>query len=209
MGLVGIRALRVAPVAGDGSAAGTDASTGTGASAAQGTTDDSPRDDGFAAIYKDYFPFVWRCLRALGVAGAALDDAAQEVFVVVHRRLPEFRGESSLRTWLYAIVRNIAANQRRGAQRGALQAELDPQLPSRAPDPCEHAQDREAADFVQGFLATLDDKKRDVFVLALLEQLAVPEVAETLGIPLNTAYTRLRSVRIELRRALAEREKQP
>ena len=48
-----------------------------------------------------------------------------------------------------------------------------------------------------------------MFVLALLEQLPVPEVAETLGIPLNTAYTRLRSVRIELRRALAEREKQP
>jgi len=187
---VGIRALREAAVAVDRSS-------------------DLTAEGGFAAVYREYFPFVWRCLRALGVADASLDDAAQEVFVVVHRRLAEFRGESSLRTWLYAIVRNVAANQRRGAQRSSVQAELDPALPSPAPDPCERAQDREAADFVQQFLSALDDKKRDVFVLALLEQLTIPEVAETLGIPLNTAYTRLRSVRIELRRALAEREKQP
>jgi RNA polymerase sigma-70 factor, ECF subfamily len=190
MGLVGFRAVGVAPVAVDGAVR------------------NDAKDD-FTALYASYFPFVWRCLRGLGVADASLDDAAQEVFVVVHRRLAEFRGDSSVRTWLYAIVRNIAANQRRGAQRSTAHAELDPSLPSPTPDPCEHAQDREAAEFVQGFLSTLDDKKRDVFVLALLEQLAIPEVAQTLGIPLGTAYTRLRNVRIELRRALAEREKQP
>jgi RNA polymerase sigma-70 factor (ECF subfamily) len=170
---------------------------------------ESERSHGFTDVYRAYFAFVWRCLRGLGVAQDALDDAAQEVFVVVHRRLPEFRGESSLRTWLYAIVRNVAANQRRGGRRAASLAELDSSLPSSAPDPLERAQDQEAALFVQRFLLTLDDKKRDVFVLALLEQLTIPEVAETLGIPLNTAYTRLRTVRIELRRALAEREQQP
>jgi RNA polymerase sigma-70 factor (ECF subfamily) len=158
----------------------------------------------FVAIYRAYFAFVWRCLRALGVAQAALDDAAQEVFVVVHRRLPEFRGDASLRTWLYAIVRNVAANQRRGAQRGRTQTVLDPALASPAPSPLEHVQEREAAEFVRRFARALDDKKRDVFVLALLEQLAIPEVAETLGIPLNTAYTRLRSVRAEFRRALQQ-----
>jgi RNA polymerase sigma-70 factor, ECF subfamily len=190
MALVGVRALRVASAARGGEAGD------------------------FLSVYHASFAFVWRCLRALGVAPATLDDAAQEVFVVVHRRLPEFRGDSSLRTWLYAIVRNVAANQRRGAQRSHTQSELDPALPSPAPDPCEHAQDQQAADFVQRFVATLDDKKRDLFVLAQLEQLSMPEVAQTLGIPLNTAYTRLRSVRSEFRRALAahaaaEGEKQP
>ena len=62
----------------------------------------------FRGVYTEHFPFVWRCLRGLGVAEAALDDVAQEVFLIVHRRLAEFRGDASLRTWLYAIVRNVA-----------------------------------------------------------------------------------------------------
>ncbi|HEY3498366.1 MAG TPA: sigma-70 family RNA polymerase sigma factor, partial [Polyangiaceae bacterium] len=62
----------------------------------------------FAGTYREHFPFVWRCLRGLGVREAALDDAAQDVFVIVHRRLRDFRGESSLRTWLYGVVRNVA-----------------------------------------------------------------------------------------------------
>jgi RNA polymerase sigma-70 factor, ECF subfamily len=162
----------------------------------------------FQTLYTGYFGFVWRCLRGLGVPAAALDDAAQDVFVVVHRRLSDFRGESSVRTWLYGIVRNVAANQRRSQRRTAGHDPLDAlatQLPSRGPGPLEHVQDRQAADFVQSFLLELDDKKRDVFVLALLEELSVPEVAETLGVPLNTAYTRLRSVRLEFQSALRKK----
>ncbi len=160
----------------------------------------------FEAIYAEQFSFVWRCLRSLGVAPEALDDAAQEVFVVAHRRLAEFRGESSLRTWLYGILRNVAANQRRGALRRLRQLPLlhEPAAPS--PGPHERAQDREAAAFVQGFLVELDDKKRELFVLALIEQMSMPEVARALGIPLNTAYTRLRSVRLEFQRALARKQ---
>jgi RNA polymerase sigma-70 factor, ECF subfamily len=165
-----------------------------------------PRE--FAAIYAQYFAFVWRCLQGLGVPRASLDDAAQEVFVVVHRRLCEFRGEASLRTWLYGIVRNVANNQRRSERRRAhvtpFPHDQEPEAPGASPH--ERAQDREAAEFVQAFLAGLSDKKRDVFVLALLEQMPIPEVAETLGLPLNTAYSRLRDLRIEFKRALANRE---
>jgi RNA polymerase sigma-70 factor (ECF subfamily) len=163
----------------------------------------------FPDIYAAYFGFVWRCLRGLGVPERLLDDAAQDVFVAVHRRLPEFRGDSSLRTWLYGIVRHIALNSRRGERRhgGVMSFETEPASP--APDPHESAQDREAAEFVAGFVAKLDEKKRDVFVLALLEQMTIPEVADTLGVPLNTAYTRLRSVRQEFARALAEQRGKP
>lgn len=55
------------------------------------------------------------------------------------------------------------------------------------------------------FASHLDDRKREVFVLGILEGLSVPEVAEALGVPLNTAYTRLRRARLEFRKALAER----
>lgn len=158
----------------------------------------------FPDIYAAYFGFVWRCLRGLGVPERSLDDAAQDVFVAVHRRLPEFRADSSLRTWIYGIVRHVALNQRRGERRrgGVMEHASEPL--SLEPDPHERAQDREAAAFVAEFVATLDEKKRDVFVLGLLEQMTMPEVAETLDVPVNTAYTRLRAVRQEFAKALAK-----
>ena len=161
----------------------------------------------FESAYADLFPFVWRCLRGLGVPDAGLDDAAQEVFIVVHRRLAEFRGTSTLRTWVYGIVRNIASNQRRALRRRGATAALDERLPSLAATPIEAAQDAEAAAFVQLFLESLEPKKRDVFLLALMEEMSIPEVAEALSIPLNTAYTRLRLVRADFQRALAQRER--
>jgi RNA polymerase sigma-70 factor (ECF subfamily) len=157
----------------------------------------------FDAIYAEFFPFVWRCLRGLGVPEPLLDDTAQDVFVVVHRRLPEFAERSTVRTWLYAILRNVASNQRRSAARRRLAEPLEDELPSRAPGPHERAEEAEAAAFVQRFLCTVDAKRRDVFMLALLEEMSIPEVAAALSIPLNTAYTRLRLARVDFQKALA------
>lgn len=167
-------------------------------------------EGGFRALYDQYFTFVWRCLRALGVAETHVDDAAQEVFLVAHRRLPEFRGESSLRTWLYGIVRNVAANQRRTQRRKGGLAHLDEAAFAGAePSPEMRLAERERAEFVVRFAEGLDPKKRDVFVLALVEQLTIPEVAEILEIPVNTAYTRLRAVRAELRSAIERSRSEP
>jgi len=164
----------------------------------------SARD--FSGVYAEFFPFVWRCLRGLGVPEPSLDDAAQDVFVVVHRRLAEFAGRSSLRTWLYGIVRNVASNQRRGTARQRHTQPLDEELPSRGPGPLERAEEAEAAAFVQHFLTTVEPKRREVFILGLLEEMPIPEVAAALSIPLNTAYTRLRLVRTEFQKALAAKD---
>ena len=160
---------------------------------------------GFEAIYAEHFAFVWRCLRGLGVPDSALDDAAQDVFVIVHRRLAEFRGDSTMRTWLYGIVRNVASNARRSQRRKRDLAPLPRDTAAITGDPQERAQHEQAARFVQGFLEGVDDKKRELFVLAVLEQMSMPEVARALGVPLNTAYTRLRSVRAEFQAALRQR----
>jgi RNA polymerase sigma-70 factor (ECF subfamily) len=164
-----------------------------------------PDAGAFERVYAEHFEFVWRCLQNLGVSRAALDDAAQDVFVVVHRRLPEFEGRSQLRTWLYGIVRNVAFKQRRRSKRKPTEP-LEVEPPSSADDPHQSAQDLEAARFVQSFLDTLDERKREVFVLCVLEQMSVPEVAEALGIPLNTGYSRLRAARAAFRAALASRK---
>jgi len=161
----------------------------------------------FDELYESYFPFVWRCLRGMGVGRGALDDAAQDVFLVVHRQLGGFRGESSAQTWLYGIARHVASNHQRRDQRK--QAPLEPLVSEPAhpdPGPLEQAEDAEAAAFVASFVAGLADKKRDLFILAVLEEMTIPEVATALAIPLNTAYTRLRSVRAEFERALERRK---
>lgn len=159
----------------------------------------------FDAIYAEHFSFVWRCLRGLGVAPGSLDDAAQDVFVVVHRRLHTFEGGATLRTWVFGIVRRIAFRYRRGVARKGTAEPLGEEQPAAGPGPLERAQDAEAAEFVSRFLDQLDTRKREVFVLGVLEEMSVPDVAEALGIPLNTAYTRLRRARADFRRALSER----
>jgi RNA polymerase sigma factor (sigma-70 family) len=86
-----------------------------------------------AGVYEAHFRYVWRCLRSLGVRDAQLDDALQDVFLVVQRRLPEFDGGAELRTWLYAIALRIARKYRERAQRepASLEAarERTPELP--------------------------------------------------------------------------------
>ncbi|MFO0762546.1 MAG: sigma-70 family RNA polymerase sigma factor [Byssovorax sp.] len=162
----------------------------------------------FEAIYEDHFDFVWRNLRRLGVQEAQLDDAAQEVFLVVHRRLAEFEGRSSLKTWLFGILVRVAGDCRRAVRRkspharspgGAVDAD------SVADEAAESAHDRtarsEAVRLLHRLLDELDDDKRAVFVLAELEQMSAPEIAESLGQNLNTIYARLRAARREFEQA--------
>jgi RNA polymerase sigma-70 factor, ECF subfamily len=159
--------------------------------------------DNFEEVYAQHFGFVWRCLRGLGVPAAGLDDAAQDVFLAVYRQLPGFRGDAGIRTWLYGIARHIASNHRRRDRRKL--APLEPlQLDAVAPDPdpLQRAADAQAASFVEQFLQKLDTKKREVFLLAMIEEMTIPEVAAALSIPLNTAYTRFRRVRGDFQRAL-------
>jgi RNA polymerase sigma-70 factor, ECF subfamily len=156
----------------------------------------------FETVYAEHIGFAWRCLRALGVPPASLEDAAQEIFLTVHRRLPDFRGDSSLRTWIYGIIRNVAANHRRSQRRRGPHESLSFDLEYTGPSPLENLQVGEAGALIERFAAGLSDDKRELFVLALIEEMSMPEVAQALALPLNTAYARLRQVRLELRRAM-------
>jgi RNA polymerase sigma-70 factor (ECF subfamily) len=141
------------------------------------------------------------------VTGPSRDDAAQDVFLVVHRRLGEFQGRSSLRTWIFAIVEHVAFNHRRADRRKrAPLVRLDEAQSSDEPGPFERAQHREIAEFLEHFLDGLRAEQRLLFVLVLVEQMSAPEVAEVLGIALNTAYTRIRAVKQAFRKAAAARQ---
>jgi RNA polymerase sigma-70 factor, ECF subfamily len=145
--------------------------------------------------YKEHFAFVWRSLRRLGLPLDALDDAAQDVFIVALRRRSEFRGRSSYRTWLFGIAANVAREERRKGRRAEILEPIDDALQSTQASPFEQATDAEAVRFVEAFLSTLDDAKREVFILAELEQMPAPEIADAVGAKLNTVYSRLRAAR--------------
>ena len=159
-------------------------------------------------VYRQHFAFVWRTLRALGVPSSALDDAVQEVFLVVHRRGHDFQGRSSVKTWLFGIAARVAANFRRSAKRRPTDS-LSPELPADLPDPEQHAARAEATRLVEHFLSKLDDGPRAAFIACVLEELSVPEAAQALGVNANTLYSRLRTARLRFAAALAKRSLKP
>jgi RNA polymerase sigma-70 factor, ECF subfamily len=149
----------------------------------------------FEAVFTAHAAFVWRTLRRFGVPPAELDDACQEVFIVVHRRLGEFEGRSQLRTWLYEIARRTALSTRRARRRTEhepLETQAEPH-DEVAPTPLERAEDREALAWLEATLATLDDDKREAFVLHELEDLTLADAARALGAPLNTVHARVQA----------------
>jgi RNA polymerase sigma-70 factor (ECF subfamily) len=153
----------------------------------------------FTRLYEEHFAFVWRSLRRLGVATDQLDDAVQDVFLVVHRRLAEFEGRSSHRTWLFGIaVRTAGTLRRRNARKPT--EPLGEDVPDQRAEGVTEA--THAARLVQRLLDELDDERRAVFVLAELEQMTAPEISEALSVNLNTVYSRLRLARRDFEAAL-------
>lgn len=156
------------------------------------------------SLFEAHAPWVGRTLRCLGVGERELQDAIQEVFLVVHRRLGEFEGRSSHKTWIYAIALRVAlAHRRSGARRR--EHTLDPerdQLPT-STTPHDEVERLRAVTLALEILDGLDEPKRAVFVLFEVEQVPMAEIATILGCPLQTGYTRLYAARAEVKRALA------
>ena len=145
-------------------------------------------------LFREHAEFVWRVVRRLGVPDSDAEDAVQEVFVVVARRLETYSDRSALRAWLVAIARQVALHERRGRFRRERKAQALP-APDEAPDPQRLLETKRSFDVVNQFLASLDPDQALVFYLAEIEGMTVPEVAASLHININTAYGRLRLAR--------------
>jgi RNA polymerase sigma-70 factor (ECF subfamily) len=159
----------------------------------------------FRAMYDAHVDFVWRNLRRLGVSDADAEDRTQEVFVVAHRRFADFvdRGHGP-RAWLFQIVLRVASDARRHHRR-------HPEVPdggvaldhiSIEPPQAEAMTRREDLSRLDAALASIDIARRAVIVLHEIEEMTAREIAQVLGVPLNTVYSRLRVGRVELEEAL-------
>jgi RNA polymerase sigma-70 factor (ECF subfamily) len=181
-----------------------------GASAASGAAE--PRATvgdalDFRQVYVQHFQFVWRSLRLLGVPPEGLEDATQDTFAVVSRQLPDFEGRSSLTTWIFAIGQRVAANHRRARRRKLLPLRpLDEPLPSNEPTPDAALEAAQAARSIEHFVEGLDDTRRALFILALMEGVPATEIAALEQRSVNTVYSRVRLLRAELKAFLEGRE---
>lgn len=160
------------------------------------------------AIIEEHADFVWRVLVRAGVREADLKDASQEVFIVVANKHHQFDLGTKMTTWLYGIAVRVAANHRRKARRKCEDlTDLAIEPKDRVQTTPEDAMVREQARLeLANSLDRLPVEQRIVFELFELEEMTCPQIAESLGIPLGTTYTRLRSARASLRVAFAAKE---
>lgn len=163
----------------------------------------------FGAVYDAHFAFVWRSVRRLGVVDGAVDDVVQDIFLVVHRKLPGFRGESSIRSWLFAITSRVVRDSRRSLHRkranlggyGRVCDDVD-LFADPAPSPDEKAAAAEAVRTLHSVLDAMPKERREVFILAELEQMSVADIAAAVQSNVNTIYSRLRAARADFERAV-------
>jgi RNA polymerase sigma-70 factor (ECF subfamily) len=154
--------------------------------------------------------FVWRSLQRLGVRPPDLEDALQEVFIVVHRRLEGFEHASRMTTWLFGICLRVASAQRRRAhvrreRTGAAsdwleQLEDDESHATETPEQAALASELRTE--LEALLDRLDPEKRATVVMFEIEGMSAPEIAALTDVPVGTVYSRLAAAREELRIAV-------
>ena len=155
-----------------------------------------------ADVYREHADFVWRSLQHLGAPSADLEDLLQEVFIVVHRKLDGFRGQSRITTWLFGICLRVAARHRRRAffrferQTPELPERIDPSTPE------DRATDEQRRSVLERALGRLSLEQRAVFVLFELEGHTCQEIAELASVPLGTVHSRLHHARQHVKKAL-------
>jgi RNA polymerase sigma-70 factor (ECF subfamily) len=168
--------------------------------------DETPADTGPAggpsldAVYRAHAATVARWAAHLGGPRVDVDDAVHEVFLVVGKRLPEFRGDAKITTWLYRITERVVLKARRRervrrwldvVRRNDVQQSLAPARPS----PVEELERRQSREVVYAVLERLSEKYRRVLVLFELEELSGEEIAALTGIKLATVWVHLHRAR--------------
>jgi RNA polymerase sigma-70 factor (ECF subfamily) len=162
----------------------------------------------FRAFYERHFRFVYRIVARMADQSADVDDLTQEIFTIAGQKLDAFEGRAKETTWLYRITANVISADRRKRRRQHLLS-LRWLVPS--PDdeivegPDRDLERLDAQSLVRDVLKGMSEKKSSVFVLFELEGLPGQEVADIVGCPLDTMWTRLFHARREFKAKLAER----
>ncbi|MGA3123523.1 MAG: sigma-70 family RNA polymerase sigma factor [Polyangiaceae bacterium] len=141
--------------------------------------------------------YVWSSLRRLGVPAADLEDVTHDVFLQVHRRLGQYDASRPVRPWLFGFAyRRASQHRRRAHRRHEIPGEPDTATHPGVP-PDRQLSVQEDRKLVLLALEAMGMDRRAVFVLHEIDQVPMSDIATSLGIPVNTAYSRLRIARAE------------
>ncbi len=173
---------------------------------ASAVSEAQPRMLTLGEVHQRHGAFIWRVLHHMGVRQPMIEDVYQEVFLVVHRRLHTFNGLSAMTTWLYKICLRVAAAYRRKAH-FRYESLIDDWSKLELAGPLAATPERELvtarrARQLDLILDSMPLKYRVVFVMVDVEGLSTEEIAETLGAPVGTIYSRLHRARHHFERAL-------
>ena len=151
----------------------------------------------FREFYDAHVRFVWRVLLRMGVRECDLPDVVQDVFVVVHRRLPAFDGRAKVTTWLFAICMRVASDRRRRAHvyRELCSGQVQDSPSEEATDADAIVDRQRARVLLEAILDRMPDEQRIVFSLFEFEGMTGDEIAELLDVPVGTVRSRLRLAR--------------
>ena len=175
-----------------------------------------PSQLNFERIIEDHQQMVFRTLARL--AGPEhLEDLAQDVFLRLYRALPNFRGDAQIGTYLYRIVLNVAQNEwkrcRRDDRRNISLSDdvsnWEDRLEHPAANAAEQMEQHEFAQAVDQHLAQLSHVERSILVLYHQEERSYDQIADVLGLPINTVRTHLHRGRKKLRAALGNTPSAP
>jgi len=155
----------------------------------------------FADLFETHLDYVWHTLRRLGVRERDIEDVAHDVFLTVHRRLAEYDATRPARPWLFAFALRAASDYRKLARHRTDLLDTVAEIRDPTPPPDERAITRQRLDLVSRALDSMDFDRRAIFVLHEIDGVGAREAAALLGIPVNTAYSRLRLAREDFAQA--------
>jgi RNA polymerase sigma-70 factor (ECF subfamily) len=145
---------------------------------------------------------VWNTLRRLGVREADVEDLVHDVFLKVYLRRDGYDASRPSRPWLFGFAYRIASDYRRLARHRVEVLGSHHDIPDTSAAPDRDIDAKQQWQIVQSALASVEFDRRAVFMLHEVDGESAPDIAQALGIPLNTVYSRLRVAREEFGTAL-------
>ena len=156
----------------------------------------------FPAVYGAELGYVWNALRRLGVQDRDIEDLCHDVFVIVFRNLAAYDTRRPIRPWLFGIAFRVASDYRRSARHRREIPGTAREVACPSPPADEVMLRRERQRLVVRALEELELDRRAVFVMHDIDGHVMPDIAAALGVPLNTAYSRLRLARADFAAAV-------
>jgi RNA polymerase sigma-70 factor (ECF subfamily) len=163
---------------------------------------DAPAPPPFRELFEQHFSFVWNTLKRLGVQERDLEDLAQQVFLQVHGQLEAYDATRPLRPWLFGFAYHAASNYRALARHRVELSVVAPEPSDPHPPADELLITRQELELAEQALARVPFERRAVLLMHEVQGHSVPELARTLAIPVNTAYSRLRLARQDYEQAV-------